>query len=479
MTSDAATNGKNGAPKRSGSFSHSRNGSVTILFGLMGLILFFVIGVSIDMARWLHARTETVSAVDAAVLAGARNLQVNGLDASQAIAIAKSYYDANIGDRVPLSIDTIRFKVVDDGTAVTAEGTANLETTFMKLAGINELPLLKLSGSEFSKAVLQVNGNAEASIEVSLMLDVTGSMCDSGIYSCSSAEKLDAMKEAAKDLINVVVWDNQGSHTSRVALVPFSSAVNIGTLDQSIVKSGPNSQKLKNAFGINSWWNRAAVCVSERAGSNAYTDAAPVNDDRLSPVYTPDGACQPDNAIVPLTSNKAVLNATIDGFQARGSTAGHLGTAWAYYTLSPNWGSMMPATSKPESYSGLTQLNSKGRPMLQKIAVLMTDGEFNTQYCTEGIKDKNANGNGFDKGDCTSANGNSAQQARSICASMKAQGITVYSVGFQLASGGEAEQTLNICATSEGHVYTAQNGTELRQSFRDIALKISALHLSK
>ncbi|MCH9807646.1 MAG: VWA domain-containing protein [Alphaproteobacteria bacterium] len=461
------------------SFAAARKGSVTILFGLMGIVLFLVIGVSIDMARWLHARTETIGAVDAAVLAGARNLQVNGLDSAAAIAIANSYYNANIQGRVPLSMDTIQFKVVDEGTAVTAEGTANLETSFMKLAGINQLPLLKLSGSEFSKAVLQVNGNAESSIEVSLMLDVTGSMCDSGTYNCTSGEKLNAMKEAAKDLINVVVWDNQGSHTSRVALVPFSTAINIGTLSQSIIHSGPNAKKMKNANGSNVWWNRAAICVAERSGSKAYTDAAPVGGDRLAPVYTANGACQPDNPIVPLTANKALLNSTIDGFEARGTTAGHLGTAWTYYTLSPNWGDVMPSASKPDSYAGLTQLNSKGRPMLQKIAVLMTDGEYNTQYCTTGLKDKESSGNNAHKGNCTSANAKSAQQARSICASMKAQGITVYSVGFQLASGGEAEQTLNACASSEDHVYSAQNGNELRQSFRDIALKISALHLSK
>ncbi len=203
--------------KKGSGFSDARGGSVTILFGLMGIILFLIIGLSVDMARWLHARTKTIGAVDAAVLAGARDLQVNGLDSDRAIAMATKYYNANVEDRPPLANDTIQFKVVDDGTAVTAEGSAKLETTFMKLAGIKELPLLKLAGTEYSKAVLQVNGNAESSIEVSLMLDVTGSMCDGGSYSCSSGEKLNAMKEAAKDLINVVVWDNQGSHTSRVA----------------------------------------------------------------------------------------------------------------------------------------------------------------------------------------------------------------------------------------------------------------------
>ncbi|MBU1212540.1 MAG: Tad domain-containing protein [Alphaproteobacteria bacterium] len=462
-------------------FADRREGSVTILFGLMGLIMLLVIGASVDMARWLHARTETVSAVDSAVLAGARNLQVNGLDAAVAVALAQSYYEANVLDRPALSKDTITFKVEDDGTSITAEGTALLDTTFLKLAGINTLPLLKLAGSEYSKAVLSVNGNAEFSLEVSLMLDITGSMCNSGSSSCTSGEKITAMKDAAKDLINVVVWDSQGSYSSRVALVPFSAAVNFGTLDPSIVHPGPAGKKLDNALGSSVWWTRASACAAERFGPNAYSDAAPTDTDRLTAVYTSNGLCQPDsqNAVVPLTSDKSLLNSKIDGLQAAGATGGHLGTAWAWYMLSPEWGNILPVASSPQPYSLLSQVSSSGRPLLQKIAVLMTDGEYNMQYCDTGVRDKNANGNYFSKGNCESANGSSASQARAMCASMKAKGITIYSVGFQLAAGGGSEATLTQCATSQDHVFLANNAAELKQSFRNIAMKISDLRLSK
>lgn len=56
-------------------FASDRSGSVTILFGLMALVMFLVVGVSIDMTRWLHARTQTIAAVDSAVLAGARQFR--------------------------------------------------------------------------------------------------------------------------------------------------------------------------------------------------------------------------------------------------------------------------------------------------------------------------------------------------------------------------------------------------------------------
>jgi Flp pilus assembly protein TadG len=450
-------------------YTKARSGSVGILFGLMIMSIFLAAGGAVDMSRWLHARNATVGAVDAAVLAGARHLQVHG-DYVEAANQAQRYYEANVVNRPELLADTINFTVVDTGTALTAEGEAVLETTFLKLAGINSLPLLSLSGSEFSKALLAVNGNAEFSLEVSMMLDVTGSM---------SGDKLAAMKEAAKDLVNIVVWEDGGTYTSRVALVPFSKAVNIGTLSSSILKGNKTYKTKNNANGQSVQWKRAPTCAAERTGTNAFVDVAPTGSNRLTTVYNTNGVCSPSNPVVPLTSDKTLLKTTIDSFQATGTTAGHLGTGWAWYTLSPNWNSVFPIASQPKPYSLLSQLNSKGKPVLEKIAVLMTDGEYNTQYCNSGVLDKNSLGSASYKGNCTASGGDSATQARALCTGMKDQGITVYSVGFQLASGGTAEETLAQCASSEEHVYNAQNAEELKQSFRNIALKISALYLSK
>jgi len=450
-------------------FRHSGSGSVGILFGLFIMIMFLAIGGAVDMGRWLHARNATVGAVDAAVLAGARHLQVHG-DEAQAMDQAQKYYEANVKSRPELLVDTIEFNVVDKGTALIAEGNAVIETTFLRLAGIDALQLLSLSGSEYSKALLAVGSNAEFNLEVSMMLDVRGSM---------SGDKLVAMKEAAKDLVDIVVWEDGGAYTSRVALVPFSKAVNIGSLSSSILKGSATYKQKKNANGDYVWWERAPTCAAERTGANAFTDVTPSGSDRLTTVYNTNGNCSPNNPVVPLTNNKTLLKSTIDSFQATGTTAGHLGTAWAWYTLSPNWGSVFPVSSRPESYSVLSEVNSKGKPVLEKIAVLMTDGEYNTQYCNSGILDKNSLGSSSTKGNCNASGGNSATQARALCAAMKNEGITVYSVGFQLASGGTAEETLSQCATSEDHVYNAQNAEELKQSFRNIALKISALYLSK
>ncbi len=62
---------------------------------------------------------------------------------------------------------------------------------------------------------------------------------------------------------------------------------------------------------------------------------------------------------------------------------------------------------------------------------------------------------------------------------MKASGIEVYTVGFQLGDSKLATDTLSGCATDPDHFYNSTTGDALKAAFRDIALKISTLYLSQ
>jgi len=129
--------------------------------------------------------------------------------------------------------------------------------------------------------------------------------------------------------------------------------------------------------------------------------------------------------------------------------------------LSPSWASLWSSDAKPEAY---------GTENLRKIAILMTDGEYNTQY----------DSNGISASEGSAANGSSTSQARSLCAAMKKKGLTIYTVGFELAGkNSESYQTLSQCSSDSTKFYDAKNGDQLKQAFRDIALKLSTLYLSK
>jgi len=165
------------------------------------------------------------------------------------------------------------------------------------------------------------------------------------------------------------------------------------------------------------------------------------------------GTCQPSGP-VPLTDDKVALKAHVDSLVANGGTAGHLGIAWSWYLLSPNWSGIWPADSRPRDY---------GATRTSKFVILMTDGDFNIQHPTAGRS--------------------SFQQSMDLCDEMKTlpSNIQVFTVGFQVPSSvqktADGRTILEYCATSPGHAFSADNGDELTEAYRTIARSISDLRL--
>jgi Flp pilus assembly protein TadG len=213
--------------------------------------------------------------------------------------------------------------------------------------------------------------------------------------------------------------------------------------------------------------HRITTCVSERVGSDRYTDVAP-STTPVGRVYTSGGTGCPANGIVPLTSDRTALHNAINALGASGMTAGQIGTEWGWYTLSPNFSALWPAASDPASYNA---------PHLMKIAIIMTDGQFNTAYCN-GVTSQNFNG-GSNAINCDATNGNPTDQAIAVCDEMKDEGILVYTVGFDVGSNADASRFIAECASASDKAFMATDGAALRQAFREIALSISQLRLSR
>ncbi len=444
-------------------YGADRSGNVAILYAMLAVVLMASIGAAVDIGRWLHARDQTISAVDAALLAGGRALQTNANDTAGAIAAAQEFYAQNVSSRIPVTGDSIAFQIGGDGMSMSASGTAYIKTPFLQFASIDQLPLLSTAQTQFSQAQLAVGGNGGQNIEIAMMLDITGSM---------AGQKLQDLKDSASDLVNIVIWNDQSKFTSKVAIVPFSEDIRLPT---STALNKARGTTLPSSKSVSSTTYYLSDCVVERTGTQKYTDTAPATGQYVMGHYTSSstgsgsskkGVCTVPTtaAIAPLSSDKQSLLAKITSLSAAGGTAGHLGTAWAWYTLSPNWSSLWPANA-PAAY---------GAENLEKIAILMTDGEYNTQYDSNGIS-VNQNASSCPQ----AANGCSTAQARALCTAMKAKGIVVYTVGFQLGGNQTAIDTLNQCATDSGKTYTADDGEQLKQAFRDIALKLTSLYLSK
>jgi von Willebrand factor type A domain len=164
----------------------------------------------------------------------------------------------------------------------------------------------------------------------------------------------------------------------------------------------------------------------------------------------------PAAQVVPLTDNKKALKDEVATFTDGGYTAGHLGTAWAQYLLSPDWASLYPAASAPTAYN---------KPNVQKIALLMTDGDYNTFNTKSGAENVSPEAIA------------SIKAAIDTCTNMKANGITIYTIGFQAPAA--AQLTLAACASDASKAINASNGDQLRSAFKNIANQITTLRLTQ
>ena len=97
----------------------------------------------------------------------------------------------------------------------------------------------------------------------------------------------------------------------------------------------------------------------------------------------------------------------VDGFDGRGSTAGQIGIAWGWYTLSPNWVRFgRRAQARPSSLRRRANRS-------EEIAVLMTDGDFNTNYCNGVIAQDSGSAAATRQVNCNATNGDQPRRRRS------------------------------------------------------------------
>lgn len=404
------------------------SGNIAILFAIFFLPVMMLMGLAIDGLRTLNASTTVTGALDAAALAAARAMTEGSLSDSEVADVANKFFLANArgADKVAYStFDPLEVSTNRAANEVTVAVNAHIPTTFSQIAKVDEFFIRREA-----RAVAGLND-----IELGLMLDVTGSMNRRG--------KLRALKNATKDLIGIIIPDGRGADRVRVALAPYSEQVNVG----------------RYAGTVSDARNRSG-CVVERRGADLNRDTAPGGASLFHVVTRAEerrydrGRC-PDAEILPLSSDKRRLARTVDGYRAEGWTAGHLGIQWAWNLISPRWSGIWPGSSKPKPY---------GQANLIKAVVLMTDGEFNTAYT--GRPGRGA------------MTDESYDHTRELCRNIKDEEVIVFTVAFDLREPN-AEDALSDCASSEDFFFRAENEEELRAAYRDIAIRLTQLRISK
>ena len=429
-------------------FARDAEGSIAIVFGLSCIVLFGLIGLATDTSRYYNYASHMQQALDAATLAGAKMLPDDSVNDSDIIAVIRANYMQSMRSAGVAARD-ISEPIIDidrPTNTVIVDGSSRLPAMFANiLNGDDRVEIKRTSRVVFDRKL----------VELSMVLDITGSM--------NSNNKLADMKIAAKDVIDELYNASLSENDVRIALAPYSASVNAGDLAAAVTAPTPSNQcsqrpqrgqNCEDASGV-----AIDTCVIERQGVNAATAAAPVGTDVLPTVpSTPYGnyVC-PASTVVPLTgkSDQNTLKAILDGYVANGSTAGHIGAAWGWYLLSPEWAAVLGA-SAPKAY---------GSDGVNKSMIIMTDGIFNTSYLS---------------GSATSAAAQADEsyaQFDALCDGIKAKGIQVFTVGFALNDARALSELAN-CASSPGTFFDAQTGADLKASFHSIAQKLNTLRVA-
>lgn len=442
-----------------GAFAADRRGNIAITFALALLPIIGFIGAVADFSRANHARTKMQAALDSAALMLSKDADT--LIGVQLANKAQGYFDANYNSAniTPVTVTAKYNAGLGNGATVTHEGNGNVPTSFLKVVGFSTVPIATTATATWGSTRLRV----------ALALDNTGSMANSG--------KIDALKTAAKNLVDQLSTAGKNPGDVYVSIVPFALTVNVGTsyVDASWLrwdqwddstnfytsKSWYCSDKYSFTRAVcvghgNTWSSNAPNkhdawkgCVIDRDQSYDVTNAA-VSVGVNGTLYPADQDPEcPSALVMPLTYDWTAVKARIDQMTPVGATNQPIGFAWAWNTLTVGGPLTVPAEDQTQQY--------------KKIIVMFSDG-LNT----------------YDRWYGNGVNHSNEVDARQTvqCDKIKAAGITIYSV--QLNTGGDPLSTqLKNCASGADKFFLLTSANQMVSTFQQIGTAISQLRLSK
>ncbi|MDF1599835.1 pilus assembly protein TadG-related protein [Mesorhizobium sp. YIM 152430] len=184
-------------------FWRSEAGNFGIMTAVLLPALLAGVGVAVDTANIINAKSRLQNIVDGAVLAASRE---NASDAER-----ERLFDDFVSSQIAGS--TISSTVTD---LTTREGLNYVEVTGRVDAKVS-LFLMNRFGSD-SVTVSATSFRSTKTLEIAMVLDNTGSMGQAGI---------NALKKASKALLDAVESEGDPRQDVRIGLVPFVTAVNI------------------------------------------------------------------------------------------------------------------------------------------------------------------------------------------------------------------------------------------------------------
>ena len=451
---------------------HDTEGNIAIIFALMTIPLFLLMGFAIDLQQVNTAKNRVQFILDSAVIAGAREMQ-EGKSDTEIKKYLENYFKSamkaqgkgtDCADPVPV--------ISSESQDISVSVRCAQPTSIMQLTGTKELNFSVTSASTYGIG----------KVDISFVFDISGSMRGS---------KIEALKSAADTAIDVLLPKDDDGTTGevRIGMTSYSYMSDAGEYFEKVTNVSPTrtysvtyekevevdrtwvcTRYRRNGSCRNGYWEReyetqeftetktvTNTCVKERIGGDAYTDENPGPYSWIEPhdtwgsewngnvYWNSDPECSP-LPVLPMTSNRNKLFDYVDSLYASGGTAGHIGIAWGWYLIAPDWDTVWPAGSDPYPYD---------EPDSAKAMIVMTDGDFLNQYAP--------------------GQGSSFDQSKKLCDNIKDEGVKIYTVAFQAPTQGK--EILNYCASGEDFAFTPDSAEELTEAYTKIAQSISDLRI--
>lgn len=453
-------------------FAADRAGSMAVIAAVLTPLMMILVGLSINVAHLYNVKAGMVQTLDAALSSTTRDVIVNGRSRNEAKVAMGRLIAANgsAGLSEASKLTLAELDIDRTNRTVTAQLQSDVKMPFPVFGIADTWPVVVQATTSYT----------DRPVEVAMMLDLTGSMNKDGTRKNGRTQsKLDNLKDAASQAVRDLLARNVPGRQPRVrvALVPYSQGVNSGELSSANwieggllgpeplgldVLNQPIFQSIKDTLAELSRNPRQDKCTTERKiklngkivadFSDAPPGQAMINRDKnLEP-----NTC-PKATVTPLTADRNELLRQISSFSGVGGTAGHIGVQWTRYVLSPNWSDFLRQKAGAEA---MPAPYSNSSTAVRKVAILLTDGKFNTAYADGGT---------------------SASMAQTHCSALK-QGVEVFTIGFML-NETEAKATMAACASPDvaggiKHYYEASTAEELEAAFEAITANTEIVSLT-
>jgi Flp pilus assembly protein TadG len=438
-----------------GRFAKADRGNVAVMFGIAAVPVLSFVGAAIDYTRANSARSSMQAALDSTSLMLAKDLGDGTIKAADINAKAQDYFKALYTNTEARSVTVAATYTANtgQGSTIVVNGSANVATDFMKIAGFPQIG--------FDSSSTAAWGNVR--MRVALSLDVTGSMGQDG--------KMVALKPAAKALIDQIGALAKNPGDVYISVIPFAKDVNVGASNdnQSWVEwsewnaangscsgnRGSNYTTKSSCESAGRTWtvdnhNTWNGCVTDRDQDYDTTNTTPTADYHTKFYAEQYNACPAQ--LAPLTTDFASLKTKIDSLSPNGGTNQPVGIAWGWQSLTQ--GAPLNAPAEDPNYT------------YKKVLIVMSDG-LNTQdrwpaYGNGQVQYNNAIDN----------------RQKIQCDNIKAQGIIIYTMHVNTRND-PTSAVLQYCASGADKFSTVTSSSEIATAFTAIGTSLSKLRVAK